>query len=145
MRMRGVLAIEPARPARVLEPEQRRLLDTFAALLAIALERVHYVDVAQNTLLQMESERLRNSLLAAISHDLRTPLAALVGLAESLAMTQPPLTDASRPRLAATMREEALRMNALVGNLLDMARLESGAGAAATGSGSRWRRSSAAR
>jgi two-component system sensor histidine kinase KdpD len=90
MRLRGVLAIEPKNPARLVGPEQRRLLDTCASLLAISLERIHYVDVAQSTTVQMESERLRNSLLAAISHDLRTPLAALVGMAKSLAMTQPP-------------------------------------------------------
>ena len=69
----------PANRRLLLVPEQRRHLDTFAALVAIALERVHYVEVAQQALIHMESERLRNSLLAALSHDLRTPLAALVG------------------------------------------------------------------
>ena len=77
MRTRGVLVLEPANARILLVPEQRRHLDTFAALTAIALERVHYVEVAQQALLHMESERLRNSLLAALSHDLRTPLAAL--------------------------------------------------------------------
>ncbi len=124
MRTRGVLALEP--PHRSMAPEQRRLLDTFARLIAISLERVHYVDVAQTTTLQMESERLRNSLLSAISHDLRTPLAALVGLADSISMTQPPPTG-QQVEIAASMREEALRMNSLVNNLLDMARLQSGA------------------
>jgi len=125
MRMRGVLAIEPRNPARLTGPEQRRLLDTCASLLAISLERVHYVDVAQSTTVQMESERLRNSLLSAISHDLRTPLAALIGMAESLAMTQPPPSEAQR-ELVTAMREAAMRMNSLVNNLLDMARLQSG-------------------
>ena len=60
MRMRGVLAIEPRNPSRLAGPEQRRLLDTCASLLAISLERIHYVDVAQSTTVQMESERLRN-------------------------------------------------------------------------------------
>ena len=73
----------------------------------------------------MESERLRNSLLSAISHDLRTPLAALVGLADTLERAQPPLPPA-QAEVAGAMRESAQRMNALVGNLLDMARLESG-------------------
>jgi two-component system sensor histidine kinase KdpD len=126
MRLRGVLALEPRHPRRLMAPEQRRLLDTFARLIAISLERVHYVDVAQTTTLQMESERLRNSLLSAISHDLRTPLTALVGLADSMSMTQPPPTG-QQLAIATSMREVALRMNSLVNNLLDMARLQSGA------------------
>ena len=62
MRTRGVLAIRPESRRLLLVPEQRRQLDTFAALVAIALERVHYVEVAQQALIKMESERLRNSL-----------------------------------------------------------------------------------
>jgi two-component system sensor histidine kinase KdpD len=122
---RGVLAVK-ARNRRLLRiPEQRQLLDTFAALIAIALERVHYVGIAQDALLKMESERLRNSLLAALSHDLRTPLTVLVGLAESLALTPPKL---SGPQLetAEAIQDEARRMSTLVSNLLDMARIESG-------------------
>ncbi|MBK7357592.1 two-component system sensor histidine kinase KdpD [Propionivibrio sp.] len=126
MRTRGVLVLDIRHPQRLMAPEQRRLLDTFARLIAIAIERVHYVDVAQTTTVQMESERLRNSLLSAISHDLRTPLAALVGLADSMSMTQPPPTG-QQTEIAISMREEALRMNSLVNNLLDMARLQSGA------------------
>ncbi len=125
MRTRGVLAIRPENRRILLVPEQKRQLDTFAALAAIALERVHYVEVAQQALVQMESERLRNSLLAALSHDLRTPLAALVGLAESLAMTTPALSGQQLETTQA-IAEEARRMNALVNNLLDMARIQSG-------------------
>jgi len=124
MRLRGVLAVQLARTA-LLAPEQRQLLETCASLLAISLERLHYIQVAQSSTVQMESERLRNSLLSAISHDLRTPLAALVGLADTLGMTPPPLA-APQAEVAASIRASALRMNALVSNLLDMARLESG-------------------
>ena len=124
MRLRGVLAVELV-DRRTLGPDPRRLLDTCASLLAISLERIHYIDVAQKSTVQIESERLRNSLLSAISHDLRTPLAALVGLAEALVMT-PPLS-AVQGDLTRSMRESALRMNAMVSNLLDMARLEAGA------------------
>jgi two-component system sensor histidine kinase KdpD len=122
---RGVLAVK-ARNRRLLHiPEQRQLLDTFAALIAIALERVHYVEVAQDAVVRMESERLRNSLLAALSHDLRTPLTVLVGLAESLALTKPPLSP-SQLESAEAIQDEARRMSTLVSNLLDMARIESG-------------------
>jgi len=122
---RGVLAVK-AKNRRLLRiPEQRQLLDTFAALIAIALERVHYVGVAQNALVRMESERLRNSLLAALSHDLRTPLTILVGLAESLALTKPPMSS-DQLETAEAIQDEARRMSTLVSNLLDMARIESG-------------------
>ena len=125
MRLRGVLAVEPTE-RRALGPEQRRLLDTCASLLAISLERIHYIDVAQRSTVQIESERLRNSLLAAISHDLRTPLAALVGLADALALTGPALSS-QQQEVAASIRGSALRMNTLLCNLLEMARLEAGA------------------
>ena len=125
MRQRGVLAVEPA-DRTILEPDQRRLLDTCASLLAISLERIHYIDVAQKSTVQIESERLRNSLLSAISHDLRTPLAALVGLADAL-MIKPTKPLEVEQEIASAIRDSALRMNAMVNNLLDMARLEAGA------------------
>lgn len=123
MRTRGVLAVEPRRAEWLQIPEQRRLLDTFSTLLAIAVERVHYVEVAQDAMIKMESERLRNSVLSVLSHDLRTPLTALVGLSETLTLSplSPPQTET-----ASAIRQEALRMSALVNNLLDMARLQSG-------------------
>ena len=125
MRTRGVLALKPEEPRLLLVPEQRRQLETFAALTAIALERVHYVDVARSATVQIESERLRNSLLAALSHDLRTPLAGLVGLAESLRLTKPTLS-AEQNEIAEALQSEAVRMSTQVNNLLDMARIESG-------------------
>nr|WP_315258214.1 two-component system sensor histidine kinase KdpD [uncultured Duganella sp.] len=125
MRTRGVLAIEPAQRRWLLIPEQRQQLDTFAALAAIALERVHYIDVAQEALVSMETERLRNSLLAALSHDLRTPLTSLVGLSEALAGSRPALSSAQQ-EAARALHDEALRLSTMVANLLDMARLQSG-------------------
>lgn len=125
MRTRGVLVIQPQTRHRLLIPEQRQHLETFATLAAIALERVHYVEVAHNALVHVESEKLRNSLLSALSHDLRTPLTALVGLSESLASSSPALTMAQQ-ELAQGLRDVALRMSTLVTNLLDMAKIQSG-------------------
>jgi two-component system sensor histidine kinase KdpD len=125
MRSRGVLALKADEPRLLLVPEQRRQLETFAALSAIALERVHYVDVAQDATVQMESERLRNSLLAALSHDLRTPLASLYGLSDLLVNSLPPAL-AEPLEIARSIGTGARRMNAMVNNLLDMARLQSG-------------------
>jgi two-component system sensor histidine kinase KdpD len=125
MRTRGVLALRLPEQGVAMAPEQRGLLDAFAALAAIALERVHYVEVAQDTEVKMEGERLRNSLLAALSHDLRTPLTGLVGLSESLTLSRPTL-EGAQLELATALRDETRRMSTLVANLLDMARIQSG-------------------
>ena len=125
MRARGVLVLVPAASHWVLSPEQRRLLETSAALIAIALERIHFIAVAQNALVHMESERLRNSLLGALSHDLKTPLTVLAGLADSLHLVGPPLAPA-QAEIAGSIRDEALRTSTMVMNVLDMARLQSG-------------------
>ncbi len=90
VRTRGVLALAPRNERLIFTPEQHRLLETFAAQIALALERVHFVEIARVTEVHMASERLRNSLLASISHDLRTPLTALIGSADTL------LSDAAR-------------------------------------------------
>ena len=125
MRVRGVLALKPSQARWLLIPEQQQLLQTLARQIAIALERVHYVEVAQDAVVHMESERLRNTLLAAISHDVRTPLTALMGLAESLQTSQPPLA-APQADTAQAMVSQARELSALVTNLLDMARLQNG-------------------
>ena len=126
MRVRGVLALQPAQPRWLLIPEQMQQLDTLARQIAIAQERVHYVEIAQQAVVEVESERLRNALLAAISHDVRTPLTALIGLAESLQYSQPALA-APQAETARALTVQARELNALVDNLLDMARLQSGA------------------
>jgi two-component system sensor histidine kinase KdpD len=125
VRTRGVLVVEPDDAGSLMVPEQRRLLETCAALIAIALERVHFVTVAQRTLIDMESERLRNSVLSALSHDLRTPLTALVGLSETLAMDLARGGQGSETK-ALAIRDQARRTARLVDNLLEMARLEAG-------------------
>ena len=125
LRTRGVLTVAPEQRRLLLIPEQRRMLDTFAALIAIALERVHFAVVARDTLVKMEAERQRNSLLAALSHDLRTPLTALIGLAETLALTLTAEQSPHQESLTA-IREQAVRMALLADNLLDMAKLQTG-------------------
>src|ERR1700730_5092577 len=117
MRTRGVLAVATRNAGELDVPEQQRMLDAFAAQIALALERVHYVEIARDALVSMESERLRNSLLSAISHDLRTPLTTIVGFASMLAQAQE-AKGAPADDLVDAIHEEALRMTSLVTNLL---------------------------
>jgi two-component system sensor histidine kinase KdpD len=125
MRTRGLLAIAFPAEMLVLPDGHIELFEALASLIAIALERLHYVDVAQSTQLKMVSERLRSSILSALSHDLRTPLTALVGLADSLFLIKPPLPDTALETSQA-IHEQAARLASLVSNLLDMARLNAG-------------------
>ncbi|MDK9726250.1 MAG: DUF4118 domain-containing protein [Sterolibacteriaceae bacterium MAG5] len=126
LRTRGVLLVSAEGDSRLFAPERRSLLEAVASLVAIAVERLHFSEVAQQATLAMESERLRSALLSAVSHDLRTPLTVLVGLADSLRMARPALP-AAQAETAAVLHEEALRLSGLVHNLLDMARLQVGA------------------
>jgi two-component system sensor histidine kinase KdpD len=123
----GVLALLPLNPARISLPEQQRLLETFVSQIALALERVKLAAEAQNVQLKMETEQLRNALLSAISHDLRTPLAAIVGSSSSLVRDGDRLSSQARHELGQSIYDEAIRMAGLANNLLDMARLEAGA------------------
>jgi len=126
MRVRGVLAVNAAPRGQDAAGETiARILPAFASLVAIAVERLHYVDVANEAQMEMASERLRMSILSALSHDVRTPLTAIVGLADSLAVQTPPLPDAAR-EAAIAIRDQASRLNGMVTNLLDMARLTAG-------------------
>src|SRR6185436_5873124 len=112
---------------RIFLPEQQRLLETFLAQTAQAIERVRLAEKAKTVEVRMEAETLRNALLSAISHDLRTPLAAIVGAASSLVDDETRLTPEARRELSRAVYEEAKRMASLASNILDMARLESGA------------------
>src|SRR5262249_34908550 len=94
---------------------------------ALAIERAQLDEEAERTRVQVEAERLRNTLLSSVSHDLRTPIAAILGSASSLLEGGERLSPEVRRELVESMGEEAQRLNRLVGNLLDMSRLESGA------------------
>jgi two-component system sensor histidine kinase KdpD len=123
----GVLGVRPAQPRRLLAPEQLHLLETFVSQTALALERAILAEEAQQAQVQVESERLRSSLLSAVSHDLRTPLAAITGAASSLLEGDTALDTPTRRELLQTIYEEADWLNRLVSNLLQVTRLESGA------------------
>ena len=122
----GVLGVLPALPRRLLEPEQMHLLETFAQQAAQAIERANLAEEAQRLEVRAETEQLRNSLLSAVSHDLRTPLATITGVTSTLASEDTTMDDAARRELAQSAYEEADRLNRLVSNLLDMTKLESG-------------------
>ncbi len=124
MRVRGVLALVPAETALVFLPEQQRLLDACASQIAQSLERLHFVEIAQEALVVMSAERLRNGVLSAVSHDLRTPLTTLTGLVGLL--ENPDLPAQDHGDLVRTVQGEIQRMSRQVGNLLEMARLQSG-------------------
>src|SRR6185437_2911684 len=121
MRVRGVLVMEFNEPDLLREPEEQRLLEACCSQLALALERVHFVEVAQRTLVQIEGERMRNTLLAAVSHDLRTPLTTILGAADAATLQ---LRGHVAEPLVASIREQAGSMLRLIENLLDMARLQ---------------------
>ncbi len=121
----GVLGIYPIQTRQLFSPDQMHLLETFANQTALAIERAQLTDATERAQMQIETERMRNSLLSSVSHDLRTPLAAITGAVSSLLQPGHQL-DAHGLELAQVAYEEAERLNRLVGNLLEMTRLESG-------------------
>ena len=123
--MRGVLVIDLPHTRAPQAGRNSLFLDALSSLLATALERLHFVAVAQAAELGMQSERLRNTILASISHDVRTPLTVICGLADTLHITQPGMAAESR-ELVESLRMHAFRLHRMVENLLDMARLQSG-------------------
>jgi two-component system sensor histidine kinase KdpD len=122
----GVLGVRPAQPRRFLSPDQLHLLETFANQTAVAIERAQLADEAQRAQVQIETERLRNSLLSSVSHDLRTPLTVITGSASSLLEGEAAFDASTRRELLQTIFDEGNRLNRLVANLLDMTRLEAG-------------------
>jgi two-component system sensor histidine kinase KdpD len=121
----GVLGVRP-QDSRHLSPEQRLLLDAFASLAAVAINRIQLVEQAKKTHLLAESERLHAALFNSISHELRTPLTSIIGAVTGLLDEDDLYDPASRRDLLQTIKQGAMRMNRLVNNLLDMTRVESG-------------------
>jgi two-component system sensor histidine kinase KdpD len=123
----GVLAILPADPGARLLPEQRRLLAAFVSQAALAIERAELAKQARQVQLSQATEALQSALLNSISHDLRTPLVSITGTLTSLEEDGVSLDQPTQRSLIAMAREEAERLNRLVGNLLEMTRIEAGA------------------
>lgn len=123
----GVLFIASVAGDTALTADQTRFLASFASQVAQALERARLEETARQARLLEETEKLQTALLNSISHDLRTPLASITGALSSLLEDAPLLSEEARKELILTAWEEAIRLNRLVGNLLDMTRLQSGA------------------
>jgi two-component system sensor histidine kinase KdpD len=119
----GVLGVESE---RLLGADDRRLLDALLDQAAVAIERIRLADDVDKARLQTEAERLRNALLTSVSHDLRTPLATIIGSLTALRSFGDDYEKAARTELLSHSIDEADRLNRFVGNLLDMTRLEAG-------------------
>ena len=122
----GVLAVQPSNRRRVLLPEQRHLLETFAGQIALAIERAQLAETAEAVRISAETEALRNTLLASISHDLRTPLAVITGASTALADPALRIEPEARAALARSIACRARDMSELISNVLDLMRFESG-------------------
>ncbi len=123
----GVLGVLPPQGRASIELEQLHLMQTFADLAALAVERADLAAEAERIRLEVETERLRSSLLSAVSHDLRTPLSAITGASSTLLDSDASLDPSVRRELAASILKESERLNRLVANLLAMTRLQAGA------------------
>lgn len=123
----GVLAVRPEQPRELLAPDQIHLLETFANLMAGAIERARLAEEGQQAQVMIETEQMRNALLSAVSHDLRTPLAAIAGAVSSLFEGKIDFDPQTRKQLIQSIHDEVMWMDRLVNNLLYMTRLEAGA------------------
>jgi two-component system sensor histidine kinase KdpD len=123
----GVLGISRAAPGPLLTPDERRLIDALIDQIAIALERVQLARSVDETRLLAEGERLRAALLASVSHDLKTPLASILGTITALRSFGSLYTEPTRDEMLAAAQEETERLARFVENLLDITRLEAGA------------------
>jgi two-component system sensor histidine kinase KdpD len=123
----GVVGIDSDDPGPLLTPDQRRLLDALSDQTALAIERINLAEDLDRAKIVAETDRLRSALLTSLSHDLRTPLASILGSATTLDSYGSRLDERVMKELTGTIREEAERLNRFIANLLDMTRLESGA------------------
>jgi two-component system sensor histidine kinase KdpD len=122
----GVLAVEPTQRRRLLLPEQRHLIETFAGQIALALERAVLAEEAEVSRVTAETESLRNTLLSSISHDLRTPLSVIAGASSALNDPSIVFDEQARRLLTASIESKANEMSEIISNVLDLMRLESG-------------------
>ena len=124
----GVVGVVGVRPTETeLSSEQRRMMDALLGQVSIALERSMLADEATQARAAAESEKLRSALLSSISHDLRTPLASIIGSVSTLRNLQHKMTKPVRDDLLANIEEEANHLSRFVSNLLDMTKIEGGA------------------
>ncbi len=122
----GVIGVEPAEDLDVLPIATEAALQSMAEQATIAIERTQLVAEAGRAATSAESERLRAALLSSISHDLRTPLASILGSATSLRTLGGKMPASDRQDLLVTIEEEAERLSRFVSNILDMTKLEAG-------------------
>jgi two-component system sensor histidine kinase KdpD len=123
----GVIGIDDDKTGPLLTPDQRRLLDALMDQGALAIERVLLVEDMDRVKRSVESDRLRSALLTSISHDLKTPLASVLGAASTMRDLDSGLSEPEKRDLLATVIDESERLNRFIANLLDMTKLESGA------------------
>jgi two-component system sensor histidine kinase KdpD len=123
----GVIGLDSDKLGSLLTAEQQRLLDALAHQAAVSIERIQLVSDVDRAKLAAEADRLRSALLTSISHDLKTPLAGIMGAAGALRELAPSLPDEARAELLLTVLEESDRLNLFIANLLDMTKLETGA------------------
>ncbi|TPQ49989.1 sensor histidine kinase KdpD [Prosthecomicrobium hirschii] len=122
----GTIGFEPADPARALTGERERMVDALIDQASVAVERIRLVDDMSRAAASAESEKLRSALLTSLSHDLKTPLAAILGAITSVRALGARMDDAARSDLLLTIEEETRRLARFVSNLLDMTKLEAG-------------------
>jgi two-component system, OmpR family, sensor histidine kinase KdpD len=129
----GVVGIDNDKPGPLLTPDQRRLFDALIDQGGVAIERVRLVEDVDRAKRTVETERLRAALLTSLSHDLKTPLSAILGAATALRELSDKISAEERSDLVSTIIDDSERLNRFIANLLDMTKLEAGAVAANTG------------